>query len=349
MGLMMACQPNDEQASENPISDGKTQIVEVVNPAYRDFVGEIQITGTAMPNKIVLVHAMENGYLKEINKDIGDFVSPGEVIAVLSNPELSRMSDKLVAQFEAKRANYERLKKSYKNTPDLTPKQLLDEAKAEYLAASAEVSAIQDRRGFLRVKAPFAGTITKRFVDIGALIQSGMTNSNASAIVELQQLDPIRLTIPLPEADASNINNDMVVTISFPELAGASYKAKISRTAGAMDFASKTMQVEVDLANADGRIKSGMYAKVVIPLASRDSVLSLPVTGQLIFRDELFLLVVNENIVERIPLRKGLANKDFFEVLNDDIYLESQVIIQGKSLVKAGQTVEAVIKKVLSE
>lgn len=344
LSLLIACQPTDETASEAEVADTKTQIVEVVNPVYRNFVGEIQITGTAMPNKIVLVHAMESGYLKEIHKDIGDYVSPGEVIAVLSNPELTRMSDKLVAQFEAKRATYERLKESYKNTPDLTPRQLLDESKAAYLAASAEVSAIQDRRGFLRVKAPFAGTITQRFVDRGALIQSGMTNANASAIVELQQLDPIRLTIPLPEADASNISNEMEVVVGFPELPGASYKAKISRTSGALDFASKTMQVEVDLANTDGKIKSGMYAKVVIPLTSRDSVLSLPVTAQLIFQDEPFLLVVNNNVVERIPLRKGLANKDFFEVLNGNINLSSEVIIQGKSLVKAGQSVEAIIK-----
>jgi RND family efflux transporter MFP subunit len=344
VGFLIACQPADQHTSESEVADVKTQIVEVVNPAYRDFVGEIQITGTAMPNKIVLVHAMESGYLRVIHKDIGDKVKQGELIAELDNPELKRMSDKLVARFEAKRANYERLDESYKNTPDLTPKQMLDEAKAEYLAASAEVSAIQDRRGFLRVKAPFDGTITKRFVDQGALIQSGMNNSNASAIVELQQLDPIRLTIPLPESDASNINTDMEVVISFPELAGASYKAKISRTAGAMDFASKTMQVEVDLANPAGKIKSGMYAKVTIPLTSRDSVLSLPVTGQLIFQDELFLLVVKDNVVERIPLRKGLSNKDFFEVLNDNIDLNSQVIIQGKSLVKAGQSVEAIIK-----
>ncbi|PCH96451.1 MAG: hypothetical protein COB85_03510 [Bacteroidetes bacterium] len=344
LGLIMACQSTDEKATEIEISDGKTQIVEVVNPDYRDFTGEILITGTAMPNKIVLVHAMESGYLRVIHKDIGDQVKQGELIAELDNPELKRISDKLVAKFEAKRAIYERLDESYINTPDLTPKQFLDEAKADYLAASAEVSAIQDRRGFLRVKAPFDGTITKRFVDRGALIQSGMTNSNASAIVELQQLNPIRLTIPLPESDASNITSEMDVMVTFPELAGAAYVAKISRTSGAMDFASKTMQVEVDLANSDGKIKSGMYAKVVIPLASRDSVLSLPVTGQLIFQDELFLLVVINNVVERIPLRKGLENKDFFEVLNGNINLESQVIIQGKSLVKAGQSVETVIK-----
>ena len=208
----------------------------------------------------------------------------------------------------------------------------------------AELGAVEDRQGFLKVKAPFKGTITKRFVDIGALVQSGLTEDNPQGIVEIQEVDPIRVRIPLPEADAVAVTKGMEVLVTFPELPGDPYKVVVTRMAGALDFASKTMQIEIDIPNSDGKIKTGMYAKAVMQIISRENVLSLPVTAQFLYQDEPFVFVVKNNKVERIPLRKGLSNKDFFEVLNSVIDAESLVITQGKGLVKHGQVVDPILK-----
>jgi RND family efflux transporter MFP subunit len=316
----------------------------VVNPKRNTFVSDLHIVGTAMPNQQVLVHAMEGGYVENIARDIGDYVIAGQIIAELRNPELNRQYQKASAILEAKKLTYDRLQSSYANTPDLTPPRVLEDAKAEYLAAFAELGAIMDRQSFLQVKAPFSGVITKRFVDPGALIQSGLSESSASPIVELQQLDPIRLAIHLPESDAVLVKEGDTVKVTFPELSGSSYTAQVSRTAGVLDPASRTMDVEVDIANKQGDIKPGMYAKVAVQLTSREGVLSLPVNGQYMFQDELFVLQVIDNIVIRTALRRGLTNKDFFEVLNTDIDSTSLVIIQGKSLVKEGQQVEPILK-----
>ena len=220
----------------------------------------------------------------------------------------------------------------------------MEEAEAAYLAVNAELKGVQERQAFLIITAPFTGIITQRFIDLGTLVQSGISNANASAIVEIQDLDPIRLTIPLPEADVGSVKKGVEVTVTFPELPGESYVAKVSRTAGVLDFASRTMQIEVDLSNPDRNIKPGMYAKAVMQLNSRENVLSLPVTAQYIYEDELFVLSVVNGQVVRVPLRKGLANKDFFEVLNTEIDSSSKVIIQGKGLVNEGQIVTAVLK-----
>ena len=190
-----SCQ-QDVNDSDNDIveKNKKVQNVEVVHPSSRSFEAELIITGTAMPNQIVLLHAMESGYVKSIKKDIGDRVIKGELIALLDNPELFRRNQKLTAQLQAKKAIYERLKKTYDQTPDLTPMQLLEEAKSDYIAAKTELNSIIDRQNFLRVVAPFNGVITKRLVDNGALIQSGITNTNATAIIEVQE-NPRRITI----------------------------------------------------------------------------------------------------------------------------------------------------------
>ena len=341
--LLVSCDQNSTEIPQQSEPNLKTQRVEVVHPKERSFTANLLITGTAMPNQKIMLHAMESGYVKSIQKDIGDQVRKGEVIAILDNPELYRMREKFAAQLDAKKATYDRLKQSTATTPDLTPMQVLDDAKAEFIAASSELKVIEDRQNFLKVVAPFNGIISKRLVDHGALIQSGLSNSNATALVELQQTDPIRLTIPFPETDVESIQQGMEAIITFPELSGKPYSANISRIARVLDFASKTMQVEIDIANPEGKIKPGMYAKVSMQMSSRNNVLSLPVTAQYYYKDVLFVLAVENERVVQIPLRKGLENKDFFEVLNPEIGPDTQVIIQGKGLVKPGQIVNPVL------
>jgi len=343
--ILMACGQENQEVSKKENDQLPVQRVEVVQPIERSFTATILITGTALPNQQIMLHAMESGYVKSIRKDIGDKVYKDEVIATLDNPELHRTREKLAAQQEAKKAIYDRLKLTSAATPDLTPMQVLDEAKADFAAASANLKAIEDRQGFLQVLAPFNGFITQRLVDHGALVQSGLSNSNATPIAQIQQLNPIRLTIPLPESDVASIKEGMDATITFPELHGKPYNATISRIAKVLDIASKTMQVEIDIENSEGTIKPGMHAKVSMQMSSRDNVLSLPVTAQYMYKDEPFVLAVLDNKVVQIPLRKGLENKDFFEVLNEEIGPTTQVIVQGKGLVKPGHIVTPVLKR----
>lgn len=346
--FMASCsrgQQNGSSSTTDAISENsKIQSVEVVKPQKRSFIAEILITGTARPNQKVTLYAMESGYVQNIFMDIGDMVSKGEVVAELANPELVRQYEQKKAQLKAKKSIYERLESIHEKTPAITPLQLVEDAEAEYFSVKASLNAIKDRMNFLSIKAPFAGRITKRLVDHGALVQSGLTEDNPQGIVELQEISPIRLTIPLPESDVTAIEKGMDVMVTFPELPGESFQAKVSRTAGALDPASKTMQVEIDIDNTNGFIKPGMYAKVLMQISRRDSVLSLPVTAQWIFQDLPFVLVVKDDKVERVPLRKGLSNKDYFEVLNPEITESSLVIVQGKGLVRPGQIVKPVLK-----
>ncbi|MBW8051141.1 MAG: efflux RND transporter periplasmic adaptor subunit [Cytophagales bacterium] len=343
-GWLSGCSSDEKTANQTTGDGSKIQNVEVTHPGYRSFVAEILITGTAEPNREVFLHAMESGYVKAVYKDIGDAVQKGEVIAELNNPELYRQRQQLQAEVESKQSVYERLQSIYEKTPSITPLQVLEDAKAEYLSMKAKLDAANDRISFLRVKAPFSGIITQRFVDEGAMVQSGLTEDNPQKIVEIQEISPIRLSIPLPGADAGAIGKGMDVVVTFPELPGESFTAKVSRTANSLDRKSKTMRVEIDIPNADGEIKPGMYAKVLLQINSRDSVLSLPVTAQVIFQNQPFVMVVVDGKVERVPLRKGLSNKDYFEVLNLEVSPHAQVIVQGKGLVKPGQHVKPVNK-----
>lgn len=320
------------------------QKVEVVTPVFKDFSAEILVSGSAMANRQVAIHAMENGVIKSVQADIGDYVKKGATLARLYNPELLRRKQQFEAELEGKTSTYNRLKSSFEASPAITPAQLLEDARAAYLSMQAQLDAVNDRLSFLTVRAPFSGVITKRMVDEGAVVQNGIMHPSAMPLFEIQDSNPIRLTIPLPERDAGFVQKGMMATITFPELPGASYNVPVSRSSNTLDVSSKTMQVELDINNEKGRIKPGMYAKAEMILSSREAVLSLPITAQVIYQNEPCVLIVADGIVARVSLRKGLSNKDHFEVLNPDITERTQVIIHGKGLVKPGDTVEAIKK-----
>ena len=280
----------------------------------------------------------------QMRKDIGDKVKQGETIAVLENPELQQQQLKWKAETKAKKANYQRLNSVYEKTPALTNIQMVENAEVEYLSAKANLDAINNRIGFLSIEAPFSGIITKRFVDKGAMIQSGLNQSNPQALFVIQEINPIRLIIPVPESDAMGIQKGMEVEVTLPELSGKSFMAKVSRTANAFDPMSRTMQVEIDLKNGDGKIISGMYAKALLQINNRENILSLPMMAKISHKNEDYVFAVVDGKVERIPVKIGLSNQDYFEILNNKINAETQVIVQGKGLVKPEQIVEPILK-----
>ena len=322
-----------------------TSSVEVVQPSYHSFISRTMITGVAKAYRKVMVHPMESGYVQSIGKDIGDLVYANDAIAVLYNPELLRDAEKLKAELIAKKAIYERLNSIQENTPSLSPIQQLEAAEAAYLSTQADLSAINDRISLLTVKAPFTGRITKKMVNVGDLVQSGINSSGTKPLVELQQTHPIRLTVTVPESDASFIKVGLLSQINFPELPDGNYSEKVTRTAKALEASSKTMLVEIDIPNKSEAILPGMYAKVTMELSSRENVLSLPSKTKTMIDDAPHILVVNNGVVEKIALEIGLENANYYEVLNSNINDSTLVISRGKSLVKTGNKVYPVLKK----
>jgi RND family efflux transporter MFP subunit len=386
LSIFISCN-NQEKETEITGANDKIQKVEVVKPEQRSFKGEVLISGTARPNQIVTLYAMEGGMLIQMRKDIGDKVNRGDILAKLVNPvidgeavsaslEAQAVSTKiqstvselkgLKAIAEAMQSLYNRLRSTYIKTPALTPIIEVEKAKGEVLQAQAAVETMETklqisktnlaiaenkkkvarkRTSFLTISAPFNGIISKRFVDRGAIIQSGLSENNAQALFEIQEINPIRLTIPVPESDAVGIQKGMEVEVTLPELSGKSFITKVSRTSNVLDPVSKTMQVEIDLKNLDGKILSGMYAKVLLQIKSRENILSLPIMAKVSHKNENYVLAVMDGKVKRIPVKIGLSNQDYFEVLNNEITSETLVIIQGKGLVKPEQIVEPILKQ----
>lgn len=337
---LLSCANDTHQQNESTETDLKITTVKVVNPQQRSFTSVLQIIANAIPNKRVDIHAMEGGFLSELKKDIGDKVYEGNVLAILNNPELKRELEINKVAKEVAEANYLRFKKVITKTPELTTLQEFEKVEATYLMANAKYQATLNRDSLLTIRAPFSGIITARNIELGALIQSGINNSNSIILFELMDVDIIRLTVALPETEVDNISNGMEAVISFTELPGREFPAQVSRMANAIDNRTKTMEVQFDISNKNGKIKAGMYANVELQLQSTNDKISLPNEALIAIKSEFFILQVKNGIVEKTLIKKGLSNSKYFEVLSNEVNENTQVIIEGKAIIKDGSKVK---------
>jgi RND family efflux transporter MFP subunit len=240
------------------------------------------------PFQDVLIHAKVSGYVNPIWVDIGDRVKAGELLATLEIPELK---DQLAgAQASVKRAqvehaiahlNHQRLVDVNKSQPNLVAQQDLDDAEAKDSAAAAaaatakaDADRLETLTDYTQVMAPFAGVITKRFVDNGTLVEAG-TSSNTGPIVELAETDLLRLRFPVPEAETPLVRIGGAVAVSVDALHRV-FDGKIARDSGDIDRSTRTMVVEVDVPNPENAFRPGMYASVTLSIQNADGVLAVP-------------------------------------------------------------------------
>ncbi|MEX2231172.1 MAG: efflux RND transporter periplasmic adaptor subunit [Cyclobacteriaceae bacterium] len=331
---------------ENEKKDEKQEtrnapVVLVAYPEQHVFDAALQITGTARPNQMVTLYAMTNGYLKQLRADIGDFVKEGDVLASLENPELLREKESLEAELKAKQSIAERLNGIYKKTPQLTSLADVEKAQAEFESASAHWEALHMQIAYLQVKAPFAGVISNRFVDKGAVIQSGLNNSNAMPLFEIQDLQPLRLVIDVPETDAVLMDKGTLASVSFPELPHPPFQATISRIAYGLDATTRTMKVEVDLPNKDLKIRPGMYAKVEMQRSGHKDVLSVVNEAIGNVKGQTFVYVVEGSIARKVEVKTGVRDANYTELLEAAIQPTDSIVVKGKEFCSDGAVVRA--------
>lgn len=269
------------------------KVVQAPTKTSLDLPGEIK------PFQEAAVFARSNGYLKRRLADIGDRVKAGQLLAEVESPELDRELDQARASLAQTEANLA------KSQTDLAlakitasrwvalrkdgsvAQQDADEKQAAYKAQSATVASmaagvdaarknvqrLETLTRYERVEAPFAGTITARGVDPGALIGTAGGSSNGS-LFKLVQLDRLRIDVSVPEPYAPAIQRGEDVTVTVREL-GHSFPGKVVRTAGALDPATRTLLTEVELKN-DGKLMPGMYARVGIEAERPTAGLQVP-------------------------------------------------------------------------
>jgi membrane fusion protein (multidrug efflux system) len=279
--------------------------------------------GTPLPAEVqafvqASIHARASGYLKNWFVDIGQSVTNGQLLAEIDTPELDSQLAQAKAELDQANANLalakttadrwtELLKTasvSEQETVEKTADYTLKQADVE--AARANVQRLEDLKSFDRVTAPFDGTVTLRNTDIGALISA----DSGPELFRVAQTDPLRVYVRVPQQFIHAIVPGQKAELTFQELQGRVFPATVTRTAGAVDTSSRTLQVELQVANPHNEIFAGSYAQVrfdEIPTAANVLVLS---DNALIFRAQGMQVAVLDKD-NKVQLRSVKLGRDF--------------------------------------
>ncbi|HEU4414098.1 MAG TPA: efflux RND transporter periplasmic adaptor subunit [Candidatus Angelobacter sp.] len=243
------------------------------------------------------IFARTNGYLLRWHKDMGSHVKKGELLAEIDTPEV----DQELMQAKAARQQTEAQLQLAKSTAerwinlrktDSVSQQEADQqtsayaqAQANFAAADANVRRLQQLESFKRVEAPFAGVVTRRNTDTGALITAGSAAGAGKELFDIAQVDPLRVYVSVPQSSAAAIHAGLTAYIELREFPGQKFSGKVMRTADSIDPATRTQLTEIDVPNKDGRLLPGAYAEIHFAVPIQTIRISVPVNA-LLFRPE---------------------------------------------------------------
>ena len=265
------------------------------------------------------------------------------------------------ADYAALHTEYDRLKQASEARPGLIAQQELDDAEAKDLSAKAQVEAARselasreqglgaaqaDHRHYAsladysRITAPFDGIVTWRYADTGTLLQAGTSNSGSMPVIKLAQVNILRLRLPVPESSAGYVHIGDTARIHITAT-GEQLTGKVVRTTGELDLSTRSLQVEIDLDNKDGKLTPGMYADVTLDIRRSGNGLTIPAEAVDRSQSAPFSLVVDaQGHIEKRTLSLGMETPRFIEVIGG-LHEGERVVAANLSSFQSGEAVEA--------
>jgi len=280
---------------------------------------ELVLPGTVQAFMEAPIYARTNGYLKSWNTDIGSPVSKGQLLAQIETPEIDQQLTQAQADLATARAN-ESLSNSTNTrwqgllATQSVSKQDADEKSGDAAAkkaaadsAAANVARLRELESFKRVVAPFTGVITARNTDVGALINAGQ--STGTELFRIADTTKLRIYVRVPEVFAAATKPGLEAELRFTEQPNRTFPAKTVRTSNALDPTLRTLQVELELNNAQGDVFQGAYAEVHFKLPASAATLRLP-ANTVLFRSA-GLQVATLDSQQRVTLKSIVQGRDF--------------------------------------
>lgn len=284
------------------------------------------------------LYAKVSGYLKSIAVDKGDKVATGAVLARIEIPELVAARARQEAELRAAEADYRRLDESLRKTPDLVVPNTVDQARGRFEVARASVQESDTLLGYATIIAPFAGVITQRYVDPGALIQA---TNGSSAIVTLMDFSRVRVQVAVPEIEAARVVVGQPVHLTTDNLPGRQFDGTVTRFTYALDTANHTMLAEAVLDNPELALRPGMLVTLGLGIEHKEDALLMPLEALVMEKANAFAYTVQDNKAVKHPIKLGFTDARSAEVL-EGVRLNDPIILAGQLKLTDGDPVRVV-------
>jgi len=323
--------------------------VSVVSPKPGAPTREIQLPGTTQAFTDAPIFARTSGYLKRWYFDIGTHVKEGQLLAEIASPEVDQQLAQARADLETTQANLRQAQITADRWQALlesgaVSKQETDQAvnslratKATVESNAANVRRLEQLQGFEKIYAPFDGVVTARNTDIGALIDAGSTTSGRE-LFHMAAIHRLRVFVAVPEVYSRAARSGASAALTLDEFPGRTFHGTLVRNANAIDLASRTLLVEVDVDNPLGELLPGAYVFVHLQLPREIPSVTVP-ANTLLFRAEgLQVGVVRDGRAQLVPVTVGHDYGATVEILTG-IQPTDQIIVSPSDSLISGTRV----------
>ena len=293
---------------------GAAARVSVVHPKIGGRAEELVLPANILAFVEAPIYARTHGYLKAWYFDIGAHVEQGQLLAEIETPEVDQQLAQARVDLKSVESNLELARTTAERWQSLLEKhavsrQETDQAVSDFASKQAAVDAsmanvrrLEQLQSYEKVFAPFTGVITARETDVGALIDAG---SSPKELFHLAAIDKLRVYVPVPEVSATAVRTGERVTLTTDQFPNQVFHGTVVRDSSAIDPASRTLNVEVDVDNPTGQLLPGSYAFVHIQGAGTAGGLEIPATALLFRAQGLQVGVVRNGHAELVPITIG--------------------------------------------
>jgi len=362
----VSCGSSTNSSTKAQASAPAAPTVEVTKVASRKLSITTRLPGELQAYEAVAVFPKVTAYVDSIGVDRGTRVKSGQLMARLVAPEVAaqraeaqsklQAAEAQRAEAEAKLASdqstYDRLK-SASATPGVVAGNDLeiaqkaaeaDRARLQALRESAEAArsalkSVTEIEGYLQVRAPFDGIVTERNVHPGSLVGPATSGSGtAMPMLRVEKTARLRLVVPVPEKYATGINIGSKVDFSVPAFPSQTFAGAIARVAHSVDVKTRTMPVELDVNNSDGRLSSGMFPEVLWPVRRTEPTLFVPTSAVARTTEATFVIRIRGGNTEWVNVQTGELDGKTIEVFGG-LHEGDEVAVRGTDELRAGSHV----------
>jgi RND family efflux transporter MFP subunit len=340
-----------ETALARVTEDAAVPTVNVIHPEGSPANQEIVLPGNVQAYTDTPIYARSSGYLQRWTSDIGAHVKQGALLVEIDTPEVDEELRQARADLSTVQANLKLAEITAKRNEDLLKTRSIatqdrDNAVGAYEAdgaivasKQADVMRLERLQSYEKVYAPFDGIITARNTDIGALIAAG-ANTSARELFHLSAVDKVRIFTAVPEAYVRSVHPGAEAAVVLDEFPGVSFRGTVVRSTEAIDPSSRTLTVEVDVDNRDGRLLPGAYAFVhlTLPGGPQSASVTVPADTVLFRKEGLRVAVVRNGQAQLVPITIGRDYGSKVEVVSG-LQASDEVIVDPSDSLTDGTAV----------
>ncbi|HSA85539.1 MAG TPA: efflux RND transporter periplasmic adaptor subunit [Nitrospira sp.] len=330
---------------------------------------DIRLTYTAdiSPNQVVNIFSRVDGYIAKLHVDKGDFVKANQLLVEIDHTDYQHAVNQAKANLSAAKAKvsqqdavvrnakitFDRMQALIKD--QFVSQQDLDNAEVNFDAAKAAHESLQAQVDQMKValaqaetnlaysyiRAPFSGYIAERNLDTGAYVSSATasTSTMSRGIMSLHDINTVRVLIEVVERDIPLVKIGQKAELRAEAYPDHLFEGTVTRIVQALNRATRTMTVEIDLPNRDRRLKGGMFARVDVMVGTHRQALQIPIDAVSRLEDTQYVYVVREGKARRVDVEIGALSGNRVEITKG-LTGDERVIVAGKDLVHDGTPVQ---------